>query len=159
MDNLDFKEFNHDTNFLHILTFPNSSFSVTITVFGMIANFTPTTQRGRKRLQEWKRKIALQIQSSKSLPLDSNCSFTISIGMKFHPLTHGYQKLDLDNYSKPILDAIAAGLFSDENTDLSNLTTYNQFDDSNFHHIYLERLPDADSADRESIIIHVSQKS
>lgn len=156
-EELEFKEIElNDTKF-HVLRFSNSSLFIQDIIYGMIANVSPTTKGGRKRLQDWKRKIAMHINSSKPKHLDPNSFCAITIGMKFHPETHGKQKLDLDNYSKAILDAIAAGLFSDGEDDLSSLTTYNQFDDSNFRHIYLERLPDADFQEQESVVIFVSQ--
>lgn len=154
-----FKKTKIENHTLNSIKFRNSSFTMYDIVFGMIANFTPTTLGGRKRLQDWKRKISIQIKSARKSIQNPDKIYAITIGMKFHPLTHGNQKFDLDNYSKPIIDAIAAGLFCDDDEDLSILTEYNKFDDSNFQHIYLERLPDADTSQDESIIILVSQKS
>ena len=153
-----FKKTKIKNHTLNSIEFRNSSFTISEIVFGMIANLTPTTPVGRKRLQEWKRKIAIQINSKRKSVQNSDNIYAIIIGMKFHPLTHGNQKLDLDNFSKPIIDAVAAGLFCNDNEDLSTLTTYNQFDDSNFQHIYLEKLSDASSSQGELIIILVSQK-
>ncbi|MCH7559904.1 MAG: RusA family crossover junction endodeoxyribonuclease [Thaumarchaeota archaeon] len=153
-----FKKTKIKNHTLNSIEFRNSSFTISEIVFGMIANLTPTTLVGRKRLQEWKRKIAIQINSKRKSVQNPDNIYAITIGMKFHPLTHGNQKLDLDNFSKPIIDAVAAGLFCNDNEDLSTLTTYNQFDDSNFQHIYLEKLSDASSSQGELIIILVSQK-
>ena len=147
-----------ENHLLHSIEFRNSSFTMCDTVFGMIANFTPTTVGGRERLQNWKHKISIQIKSKRKSIQDPSRIYAITIGMKFHPPTHGNQKFDLDNYSKPIIDAIAAGLFCNDDEDLSILTEYNKFDDSTFQHIYLERLPDVDISEDESVIILVSQK-
>ena len=157
-NNILFKNTKIENHTLNSIEFRNSSFTMCDVVFGMIANFTPTTVGGRERLQNWKHKLSIQIKSKRKSIQDPNRIYAITIGMKFHPLTHGNQKFDLDNYSKPIIDAIAAGLFCDDDEDLSILTKYNKFDDSNFQHIYLERLPDADTSQDESIIILVSQK-
>ena len=132
-----FKKTKIKNHTLNSIEFRNSSFTISEIVFGMIANLTPTTLVGRKRLQEWKRKIAIQINSKRKSVQNPDNIYAITIGMKFHPLTHGNQKLDLDNFSKPIIDAVAAGLFCNDHEDLSTLTTYNQFDDSNFQHISL----------------------
>lgn len=156
-EQLEFKDLVWNDQTFHVLGYSNSLMVKDI-VYGMIANHTPSTLGGRKRLQEWKRHIATQIHSSKTQLFDPKSFYAITIGMRFHPPTHGNQDFDLDNYSKPILDAIAAGLFSDDGADLSILTTYNQFDDSNFRHIYLERLPDAKLPNEESVAIFVSQK-
>ncbi|MCE2506225.1 MAG: RusA family crossover junction endodeoxyribonuclease [Nitrosopumilaceae archaeon] len=158
-ENLEFKKIELQDQVLQVLGFSNSSVMIKDIIYGMIANFTPTTQGGRKKLQEWKRQIAIQINSNRDNRLNPNLFYAITIGMKFHPETHGNQELDLDNYSKPILDAIAAGLFSYDGDDLSSLITYNQFDDSNFRHIYLERLPDAELAEQESVAIFITQNS
>ena len=157
-NNIIFKKTRIENFTLNSLEFTNSPFTICEIVFGMIANSTPSTPVGRKRLQDWKRKISIQIKSARKSIQNPDKIYAITIGMKFHSLSHGNQKLDLDNYSKPIIDAIAAGLFCDDNEELSILTRYNQFDDSNFEHVYLEKLPDATISQDESIIILVSQK-
>jgi len=143
---------------INYLEHPSGNLIIKSIIHGMIANFTPTTKGGRERLQKWKRKVALDIKSRRTQRYNPEDSYAVSIGMKFHTPTHGEQKFDLDNYSKPIIDAVAAGLFCNENEDLTKLKRYNQFDDSNFRHVYLERLLDVKQESQEGVIILVSKK-
>jgi Holliday junction resolvase RusA-like endonuclease len=156
---LKFKRNKISNTSLNSITFSNGDVIIKEIIYGTIANFTPTTLTGRKRLQDWKRIIAMQIKSKRKIVYDPQYSYAVTIGMKFHTPTHGEQNLDLDNYSKPVIDAIAAGLFCDENEDLSKLTTYNQFNDSNFRHLYFERMHDAKEKDEECVTIIVSRKT
>ncbi len=127
-------------------------------VNGMIANVTPTTVTGRKRLQDWKRKVAKEIFVNRNKIQNPDDWYAITVGMIFHTPTHGEQKLDLDNYLKPILDSIAAGLFSDESVNFAKITNYNKFDDSNFRYLYVERMKDAKLENEEGILIYVTKK-
>ena len=144
--------------FVKFLKFPNKGKLVSIIIYGIIANVSPSTKGGREKLQHWKRKIAMEIQSKHgNISFNPNNQCCISVGMRFHTPTHGNQKLDLDNFIKPIVDGIAAGLFSDDKEDLSHLTKYNQFDDSNFRYLYMERLPDALEEQQEGISVVISK--
>ena len=78
--------------------------------------------------------------------------------MKFHLKTHGGRKLDAENFLKPILDAVAAGLFASEDTNPSEITRYD-FDDSNFDNVYFEKLTPAERFEDECVIITISQKT
>ncbi len=158
-NDLKFKKIKMGTLSLHSIEFPKGDILIKEVIYGMIANFTPSTPTGRKRLQDWKRKISIQIRSRRERIEDPKSTFAITVGMKFHTHLHGEQNLDLDNYSKPIIDAIAAGLFCNEKEDLSKITNYNQFDDSNFRHLYVERLSDAKEPSEECVVIVVSCKS
>lgn len=131
---------------------------LSIIILGMIANVSPNTKGGRQRLQLWKRKIAIDTKLHRgNVVFNPDNQYALSIGMKFHPYTHGNQKLDLDNFIKPIIDGIAAGLFSNDGENLSQLSKYNQFDDSNFQFIFMERLPDAKAESQEGISVIVSK--
>ncbi len=143
---------------INCIEFSTGNLIVKTIVHGMIANFTPSSVQGRERLKNWKRKIAIQVKSKRSQLYNPDDTYAVSIGMKFHTPLHGEQKLDLDNFSKPIIDAIAAGLFCKENEDPRKFERYNQFDDSNFKHIFLDRLVDAKQENEEGITIIVSKK-
>jgi len=56
--------------------------------------------------------------------------------MEHVPKYHTMHKSDVGNYVKPVIDGIAAGLFS---TSPLSVTKFN-FDDSNFKHLLIEKL-------------------
>ena len=68
------------------------------------------------------------------------------------------QGLDVENFIKPILDAIAAGLLYDEETDLSTVKKWN-YNDSNFNTLLIHRLADATKRQDEGIAISVSSSA
>ena len=49
---------------------------------------------------------------------------------RFHPANHGYQSLDVENFLKPVIDAVAAGLFCEKEEDPLKIEHWN-YDDSN----------------------------
>ncbi len=70
-------------------------------------------------------------------------------------LIDGYQPLDVENFIKPVIDAVSAGLFMDQQTRPSDVRHWN-FDDSNFNTLLIHRLPDADSPSDEGIAVCIS---
>ena len=83
--------------------------------------------------------------------------YAISVSMKFHLKTHGNLKLDAENYLKPILDGVAAGLFVPDNTNPSEISHFN-YDDSNFDKVYFEKLSPALTFEDEFVTIIISKK-
>ena len=75
--------------------------------------------------------------------------------MRFNLKNHHTKKLDVENYVKPIVDAIAMGLFS-QDVDIDKITKFDA-DDSNFNHLYIERSKDVVSPSEEGITIVVSK--
>ncbi len=75
--------------------------------------------------------------------------------MRFCPPTHK-NKLDAENYLKPLLDGIAAGLFCNENEDVNKLEN-SKYDDSNFLSLYVERLPNTTRVNEEGVIVTISK--
>ena len=113
--------------------------------------------------QKWKVRVASEVNRKREkLHWSSDDRYAISIGFIFHPSNHGGRvnrrrqaKLDVENYVKPIVDAIAAGLFCPSSTELQNIRKWD-FDDSNFNTLLIHRLPDARTRSGEGIAISVS---
>ena len=84
-------------------------------------------------------------------------SFAISLGLSFCPELHGNRRLDVENFIKPIMDALAAGLFCEPDTDWQGMKKWN-CDDSNFSTLLIHRLPDADRPQNEGIALFVASK-
>ena len=121
-----------------------------IRVEGEIINATGKNER----LDPWRRKVMSAVQTARGgKPWSSNDECAVSIGLRFHPDNHGGDSLDVDNYTKPIFDAVAGGLFSDEAPE--TVEVWN-FPDSNFQTLLIHRLPDADGASEEGAAISVS---
>jgi hypothetical protein len=72
----------------------------------------------------------------------------VTLGLSFHPGSHGNQSLDVENFIKPTLDAVAAGLFSANSVSLETLSRWHH-DDSNFNHLLIHRLGDARDSSSE----------
>lgn len=143
---------------LNWLEFSNSKTVINTIICGTIANVSPTTEGGREKLQRWKRQIAMEIKSKRGKQAhDPKNHYIVSLGMRFNAMNHGDGQIDLDNFIKPILDGIAAGLFCGENDDLSTIEKYNQFNDSNFRHLYVERVINGEPQKEEGVSITVSE--
>ena len=65
--------------------------------------------------------------------------------------------MDVDNFIKPIIDALAAGLFCDVDIDPQDIPRYN-YDDSNISTLLIHRLANADRRENEGVVIYVSSK-
>jgi hypothetical protein len=125
------------------VTFQNSAELWTVPVFGIIGNSVTTSSTGKQRLAKWKTQVATTIQQRRGpTRWASAWHYALSVGFSFYPQNHGNQSLDIENFLKPIFDALAAGLFCDASADLTMLQRYN-YDDSNFRHLFIYRLPDA----------------
>jgi hypothetical protein len=108
-------------------------------------------------LLQWKQKITKHVMSERKMAYDPNDMYLISLGLRFCPQNHGNLKLDVENYIKPIIDGIAAGLFCNLGTNPTDITRFD-YDDSNFNNLYVERLPNTQSVNHEGIIISISKK-
>ena len=81
--------------------------------------------------------------------------YAIGLEFRFHPANHGNQALDVENFLKPVVDAIAAGLFVEAEKDPGAIRKWN-FPDSNFRTLLIHRAADPPSRDREGVHIFVS---
>ena len=129
-----------------------------IALFGTIINSIVDGQPGRTRQQNWKVRVASEVKASRGCePWDSGAQYAISFGLSFHPANHGNMPLDVENFVKPIIDAVAAGLFCQSQMDPSEISHWN-YDDSNFMTLLIHRLTDARNREDEGIVISVSSK-
>ena len=129
-----------------------------VSVLGIIANSVPTSPKGKLNLANWKIQIASAIKAARGdVPWDSSHEFAITLGLCFCPSLHGGRHLDVENFVKPIVDALAAGLFCSPDTDPSANGRFD-FDDSNFNTLLIQRLPNTTRPDCEGAVIHVSTK-
>ena len=125
---------------------------------GTIANSVPTSRSGTERLREWKSLVASCVKDLRGARRwDPEDNFAITLGLSFCPSLHGNQRLDVENFIKPILDALAAGLFCDEETNPQDIERWD-YDDSNFSILLIHRLADANREKDEGIAVWVSAR-
>ncbi len=147
----------------HVRSIQRRNWYVELKTNGTIINSTVDGERGRERQRNWKIQVASAVREKRGLdPWDSDDEFAVSIGLRFHADNHGGQtdvhgraKLDAENFIKPIVDAIAAGLFSDDSLDLNSIERWD-YDDSNFNTLLIHRLDDPQAPPDEGVIICVS---
>jgi hypothetical protein len=141
------------TNYLQ---FQNGSIIVKTFVSGKIINSVPSSNSDKELSVPWKRKVAKSIYDSmirgKNDPDDF---YAVSLSMRFYPKDTKGQKLDVENYAKPIIDGIAKGLFSND-PNFENVQKFNE-DDSNFRYLYIERIQDATNESERGVKIVVSK--
>ena len=104
--------------------------------------------------QAWKSKVASAIKGARDgSPWDPGDLYAVTVRFRFHPANHQNQELDVENYVKPVVDAVAAGLFQEEEKDPSEIEKWD-FPDSNFRTLLIHRA--ADPKDRYGEGVHVS---
>ena len=126
-------------------------------VSGTIINSITDSQQGRDRQQDWKVSVASEVKKVRGTAAwNPSGVFAISLGLSFYLPSHGNQKnLDVENFIKPIIDALAAGLFCDPGRDPQEITEW-KYDDSNFRTLLVHRLDDATRSENEGVSISVS---
>ena len=92
-------------------------------------------------------------------PWDLGDNYAISLAFRFYSGFHGglRQGLDVENFIKPVLDAVAAGLFCDTETDPREIKKWG-FNDSNFNTLFIHRLPNALESKEEGVAVNVSSE-
>ena len=105
----------------------------------------------------WKREIAARAKAVRGDgPWDARQRYAISLAMRFCPALHGHRSdLDVENFAKPVLDGLAAGLFCPPEQDPRAIGRFD-YDDSGFATLFIHRLPDAARPDDEGVAIRVS---
>ena len=126
-------------------------------VSGTIINSITDGQRGRDRQQDWKVSVASEVKRVRGAAAwNPSANFAISLGLSFYLPNHGNQKnLDVENFIKPVIDALAAGLFCDPGQDPQEIAEW-RHDDSYFRTLLIHRLDDATRSENEGVSISVS---
>lgn len=136
--------------------FADEARGLDLRVSGEIVNSITTSRRAKDAQLEWKRRIASEVREVRGGgPWDAGQRYAISLNFRFCPARHGNQPLDVENFVKPVLDGLAAGLFSPPGQDPRAIERF-KFDDSNFSTLFIHRLPDATRPDDEGVAISVS---
>ena len=92
--------------------------------------------------QVWKTTVASAIKRVRDgSPWDPSDLYAVTLVFRFHPGNHQNQELDVENYVKPVVDAVAAGLFLEEEKDPREIETWD-FPDSNFRTLLIHRAAD-----------------
>ena len=120
-------------------------------VQGIIVNaFVTPGQR------DWKRTVASAIKRARGgSPWDPRDFYAVTLEFRFHASNHQNQELDVENYVKPVVDAIAAGLFLEQEKDPNEIQTW-AFPDSNFRTLLIHRAPDPKDRSGEGVHVSVS---
>ncbi len=141
---------------IRVIRFESPVKCLAVSGSGVVANSVPTTDTGKRRLIEWKRRVADTARQSRGdTPWDSKLLYSVSVGFAFHPRAHGSQPLDIENFIKPSIDALAAGLFCRPDEDAAAIPRYN-YDDSNIRYLFVQRLPDVARESEEGAAFFVS---
>lgn len=124
---------------------------------GEIVNSITTSQRAKDAQLAWKRTIATEVKGARGGgPWDARQHYAVSLAMRFCPALHGNRSdFDVENFVKPVLDGLAAGLFCPPDQDPRAIGRFN-YDDSGFSTLFIHRLPDAPHPDDEGVAIRVS---
>ena len=139
-----------------VIQFVNNARQLEIPVVGEIANSIPTSRIGKQRLVDWKQNVAGTLKACRGADSwDPSNHYAISIGFSFCLQAHGNRELDVENFAKPTIDALAAGLFCTNDQEISAIERYD-YDDSNFRYLFLHRLDNAVSPAEEGVGINVS---
>ena len=133
---------------------PSADRCLSVFLSGTIVN---SVTENHKALRDWKEQVMTCIKKRRGEEAwDPRRRFAITLFLKFCPKNHGgHRKLDVDNFAKPIIDAIAAGLFCGPDIDPSRIKDFN-YDDSNFKTLLIHRLSDTVDPAQEGVAIHVS---
>ena len=102
---------------------------------GYIAN---ACDSNKERLKQWKRTVAKCTKDERENQWDDNQEYAISLGFSFCLAKHRCKTLDVENYIKPVLDAIAAGLFCKSTDDPETMKRF-AYNDSHFLHFFVTR--------------------
>ena len=129
-----------------------------LVVRGVIGNSVPTGNAGKARTANWKVQVASAVMAARGTDSwNPSRKFAISLGMRFHLPIHGHRPLDPENFIKPVLDAVAAGLFCEPGVDPAYIQRWD-FDDSNFRTLLVHRLTDAEAEREEGMAISISYR-
>ena len=144
---------------MQALRYAREAALVKVPVLGLIGNSITTSETGRQKTVAWKLAVAEAVRRIRGTHASlSTGRCAVTLGMSFHPSSHGRQSLDIENFLKPALDALACGLAIGPDEDLSTLARWH-FDDSRFVYLLIHRLPDAAAAAGEGAAFIVSSSA
>ncbi|MDE2880492.1 MAG: RusA family crossover junction endodeoxyribonuclease [Acidobacteriota bacterium] len=138
-----------------VLRFNDEAKSLRATVEGRIIN-SATKNR------EWKEQVACTVKAQRGDQWCSKHLYAVTLQFRFRQLR---TPRDVDNYVKPVLDGLAAGLFLEEDKflpdghiDIPTFAVHYGVDDSNFRTLLIRRLPDAaNTLEQEEVHLFVSR--
>lgn len=141
---------------LPVLAVESGVSPLALLVRGAIGNSITTSASGAKRTADWKRAVCTAVHGARGrAPWQARATFGVTLGFRFAPGLHGGRDLDVENFVKPTVDAIAAGLFLPSGGDPCAVGRYG-YDDSGFRHLLIHRLSDAERDADEGVAIHVA---
>ena len=140
------------------LRFSGELWSFGSQAIGVIGNSITTSLQGKQRTAEWKVRVAGAVRAARPANTPGQPErYAITVGFSFHLPSHGNQELDIENFMKPTLDAIACGLFGAADLDHTAVARWH-FDDARFAHLLVHRLPDAETEASEGAAIFISAR-
>ena len=135
--------------------FADTERCLAVSIVGEIVN--SVTER-KDKLRSWKVQVASEVKAVRGgetwRPTDH---YAVSLALSFHPANHGNRPLHVENFIKPIIDALAAALFCEPRTDSRTIARWN-YDDSNFNTLFIHRLPDPYEAEDEGVDLFLSSR-
>ena len=138
-----------------VLRFKGEAKSFCKRVKGPVINSVPSRKK-RRALRCWKVGLARQVKAEREARWCPDHLYAVTLQFRFDPRP---TKLDVDNYVKPVLDGLAAGLFLPDGTDpgeVERFDVHHDVDDSNFRILLIHRLPDAEPPEEEGVCLFVS---
>ena len=131
--------------------------SLVVAIDGVVRNSIPNTQKARAELHEWKRRVTQAVGGRRGArPWNPHDMYTVSLALRFHLPNHHNREVDIDNYCKPVLDAVAAGLFDPAPNDV---TGWRGYPEHRFRTLLVHRLRDGADPAQEGVVIAVSTRS
>lgn len=141
------------THSFSIVRFQYEQCSGAFEIYGRIGNSVTNSKIGAEKTKKWKRDVAVHIKNNRGeITWSDKWEYVITIGFFFCRKPYAF---DIENYMKPVIDAIAAGLYCNDDENFTMDRPFN-FNDSNFRHLFVSRLPDVNSQNEEGVVIHLS---
>ena len=140
-----------------MVSFAGETRSLAVSVRGVVRNSIPNTAVARAALHEWKRRVTRGVGERRGdRPWSPHDEYAVSLALRFHLPNHHNREVDIDNYCKPVLDAVAAGLFDPEPDEV---TKWRGYPEHRFHTLLVHRLRDGSDPMDEGVVVMVSARS
>ena len=137
--------------------FADETRALVVAVRGVVRNSIPNTEPGRSALHAWKQHVTKQVGERRGVrPWSANDEYAVSLGLRFHLQNHWNREVDIDNYCKPVLDAVAAGLFDPEP---DRVTKWRGYPEHRFRTLLIHRLRDGAYPEQEGAVVIVSARA